>query len=1012
MAVRSEQQMDSPTTDSMATLVSMMPSGGMRIAAMQWLLTDGLLEASVGREKLLKEVQANMPMGGRDTVPMGVKAPVRPKSNVAGAGNVNLDLNFEAQELDFGSIPEGPDEITSGALFSPEGREIFPALNQVEIDGMNIDEYYQQKYEPKKMRLHVAGNWYNVSLEDLRKQISEMGLPVFRYGGTDGYIQHVERGSYKPPHDQRSASDPLQHHGPSLSDPKVDTHKGQTVASFAGGAKSYGSRGYEGVLNTMMKKFNSELEGGTLSPERQDFASKFAHEIERIEADVEGAKRSPNLALDVPGRRGRKAHPGVQGKTFQASSPQFASHITNMIKKGIAEPFMSKGIGQFKNPNLLGSVEERDGNTYFTLSPEQQIKALEFLLVDPENGSFGIEMKLHKLLGDAGFSNKNTPFNLEEIINKGLRQTPELMNSLKHVSHKFSGIDPKSFIKKTEVKFVPFDSYNMEQFQSNGYDFNLGQHKQMDDPIPEKAEFLGYMTNGPDKYRVIRHAKGLAVELPIDIDKTGTPKGKTGAVLHSGGITIPGNQKLGHLKSSPAPNTKEYNRLIDLLKQGQLGEPGGPYNNEMELPSVKKGIIEGKNFLIKAMVPKDKIEEFSEEMSTWAVQALWSFAGDPAFQFGYVSPGEIKAHLSNFENEIEKEENPKFTARIKVGASQDEITIDAKSKEDAEQQIKQKYGDTVLILKMTKISGRDIHSKLHQKGQGMEPQKYGTEEERTNVISDLGQIIKNLHKGVLPQSTNPEGENYIPLEAMEAFGDNAFEARKRHIAQHIKSMGWKIHKAERGRLEKSGQDTPSSGEGSGTNFEDKGKSVSGADAGHTAFTGDSNRLGREELWNKFGVEDPNTKASRTKDDYDTGSANQGLQGQPAPQAPQAPQAQPTPQASNEFGDEGDEADQWLKKRHPQQPQQPQQPPQQNWNSDISFESWDRSAFDRFQSFDQWKETSVVYDPKVPVEDGCGFNVWGAAPTSDPLGISIKGDADTSKSDPTGKGKNVRRRKKK
>ena len=53
---------------------------------------------------------------------------------------------------------------------------------------------------------------------------------------------------------------------------------------------------------------------------------------------------------------------------------------------------------------------------------------------------------------------------------------------------------------------------------------------------------------------------------------------------------------------------------------------------------------------------------------------------------------------------------------------------------------------------------------------------------------------------------------------------------------------------------------------------------------------------------------------------------------------------------------------------------------------------------------------AVYDPKVPVRDGGGFNWWGAV--GHPLGISIKGDADTSKKDPIGKGKHGRKRKKK
>jgi hypothetical protein len=47
-------------------------------------------------------------------------------------------------------------------------------------------------------------------------------------------------------------------------------------------------------------------------------------------------------------------------------------------------------------------------------------------------------------------------------------------------------------------------------------------------------------------------------------------------------------------------------------------------------------------------------------------------------------------------------------------------------------------------------------------------------------------------------------------------------------------------------------------------------------------------------------------------------------------------------------------------------------------------------------------TGAVYDPKVPVRNGGGFNWWGAA--GNPLGVCISGEADTAKTDPTGKGK--------
>lgn len=61
-----------------------------------------------------------------------------------------------------------------------------------------------------------------------------------------------------------------------------------------------------------------------------------------------------------------------------------------------------------------------------------------------------------------------------------------------------------------------------------------------------------------------------------------------------------------------------------------------------------------------------------------------------------------------------------------------------------------------------------------------------------------------------------------------------------------------------------------------------------------------------------------------------------------------------------------------------------------------------------KTYSQWlTENEAIHDPKVKIGDGCGFNWWGAA--GNPLGVSISGKADTSKSDPTGKAKNGKSR---
>ena len=84
------------------------------------------------------------------------------------------------------------------------------------------------------------------------------------------------------------------------------------------------------------------------------------------------------------------------------------------------------------------------------------------------------------------------------------------------------------------------------------------------------------------------------------------------------------------------------------------------------------------------------------------------------------------------------------------------------------------------------------------------------------------------------------------------------------------------------------------------------------------------------------------------------------------------------------------------------------PQPRNTHSDLTA-SVDK-LFDHahLKGYAQWlSENEAIHDPKVKIKDGCGFNWWGAA--GDPLGVSISGKADTSKSDPTGKNKNGKSR---
>lgn len=60
-------------------------------------------------------------------------------------------------------------------------------------------------------------------------------------------------------------------------------------------------------------------------------------------------------------------------------------------------------------------------------------------------------------------------------------------------------------------------------------------------------------------------------------------------------------------------------------------------------------------------------------------------------------------------------------------------------------------------------------------------------------------------------------------------------------------------------------------------------------------------------------------------------------------------------------------------------------------------------------FKEWLETFCVYDPKVKVKKGCGFNWWGDVGA--PFGVEIGGEVETANSDPDGTGRKHGRAKK-
>ena len=163
----SQSQIDFIINQEMANLLSLIPGLNMRARVLNWLVTEGLLEASMKRDELLELVKAEL---GKHTTAGAaqsqvVKLPSKPQnvpptSKLASQFDHNNPYNpfaFNISEVRrdntygvFGPDPAGDDnEITALDLFSPEAYKRNPKLANVKIGGLSPVEYYEKNFEPR-----------------------------------------------------------------------------------------------------------------------------------------------------------------------------------------------------------------------------------------------------------------------------------------------------------------------------------------------------------------------------------------------------------------------------------------------------------------------------------------------------------------------------------------------------------------------------------------------------------------------------------------------------------------------------------------------------------------------------------------------------------------------------------------------------------------------------------------------------------------------------------------------
>jgi len=1047
-----------PVSNPMALFVSLFPGPALRTQILQWLMSEGLVQASQKRDELTQLVNSSA-KAKEAMARMGTPVKFPPKTGG--------DVSAVAEATDaFQYSTAGDLGIHAVDLFSPEARKRFPFLNEEIVEGQTIDDWFAVEGEPQYMDVwDTAKHWIRIDVAAGNYLLEKKGLPPFKYGGIDGYLQYVEKGDYVPSEKQRSFNDPNQQHGPDLSQGEMGVQNNHRVATFFGGALSLETRRYRDAvvqsqvrLNTVYEKILNEEPVEVVTPEDEQLVAalkELTDDLDKVErTEVEKSKsslssfyglgRSEEATIDTP-------------EEMLDENGQLLPEVVRAIKVGLkmpksvdAERIYGMTTDVLRN---LGIIDDHNVNEIVYSDEVVQILEKEFLKFAPQkmrahfvttallskSPEFYAMIKKHsernrnlpdpalvfeklkKARGVGGGKNDKT--RLAEVLNKGLRQDPEINKIVNFVGYKLKGRDASPYklakpleeqkvlfsddIKAASRKILPKEKELMEK----GYRWDINpindfekkaDHPDWTDPKRKNAAMVQSIKSetAQDVIRVVKEGDKLYINIPLNqIAKNAQGRQKRANLpdwgqvpgLMKGGEEVVAGRGLGHRNITPPMSEEEWADLESMLLNGEMGEPieDRQPTDITQTESAIQGAIRARNYsripYDDHFVPEKKDLEGdpnqspttlpTKDLLRMAGESLWSFAGDRAFQIGYVSDAEIKW---NQEHEFLKQD----------------LLNDPEADPNA--------------FKFTK----GLAAELKRFDTNIE---MGTIESLQKEVGEIKSNYWNTLKAWAEKGRTPGG-NPFTKETLKGFGQNAFLARVDHVGRDVASVLKKMHKKWKNK------ETISLSGGGGR----QGTYADIAGAQGVKGRGDDVSIAPmspEEKLGIFGekpeVEEPWQPAQLGEKPKPKQSRLQRLNKQAQPPAKaQPPKAQPPAKAQKPT------RFQRLKQQTQAQPQaQPQAQAQTQTQAQPQAQAQKLSRLQRFKqavqnqteshllTLGQWREmvgTSAPYDGTKP-KDGDGFNWWGAV--GNPLGVSITGDADTSKEDPIGKGKHGKRKRK-
>jgi len=597
--------------------------------------------------------------------------------------------------------------------------------------------------------------------------------------------------------------------------------------------------------------------------------------------------------------------------------------------------------------------------------------------------------------------------------------------------------------------------------------FNKKENKFYLKPIIKTSFSL---TNGPDSFKVSLERdennvlkfyfykpsfKDDIISLvPRSVVASPKSKSREFPFVGSKDIMFKGGNKTSHFTGNVA-GPQDWQTLLQRLKQGrkgglhefEKGDSGDKNYDELNLPSVVGGVALAKKWFNSSKSGQDKFLQLigsqlggrggkwasdwfvDDDLLQWGFESLKQFSGTRWFQIGWISDDELKQYIGEFHskgikktNNIDQEIELLKAQKVYHGDYFDDITelnLARKSRLSGDATI----GIKPLLLKYGAIDGSNNGETPEERNELLKALEKVIEQiqERQNKSRETGKILIDYIREMAPESA-------------DALAENGFKFRQRMIGKYVLDQMTR-------RVKELSKKTTMTGLGGGDDEEEGGGFEIDSGMMVSRSSSDTYDTGRQRVSasdlpsgeivspetqsknktpKKDGLKQQNTKVKRptTSALSGAGESNPPKQqvskvirptvstvsvagGASPPNRQEPANIAATSTVVTDTGARGVTNQVGSLVKRPQLSNFPITTKKENFNINLlSYSAWKKI-----------QETTGTYAivSKKP-KDGDGYNVWGSLGKTD--GVSIAGDANTSKIDPIGKkGSNVSRKRK-